>query len=140
MATEKRMFNENRCRIINFILENPGEHFSSIMRELDLTKRGLGYHLEILVEEGLIDAKPLGIFKFYYPAGYEETKRKLTPMQQEIVDLMREATRTVEEIGDILEKTPMAIQYHLKNLLLMGIIRRDDIGNNILYRYVVDEI
>ena len=86
----KKLSNENRCNIFNFILENPGKHFSEIMRALYMTKRGLGYHLERLVEEGLIDAKPHGIFKFYYPPGYEETTKKLTPMQQEIVDIIKE--------------------------------------------------
>ena len=134
---DKRLFNENRCNIVNFILENPGEHFSSIMRELYLTKRGLGYHLERLVEEGIIDVKPLGIFRFYYPDGYEDTGRKLTPMQQ-VVDVIREGLSTKNEIADAMEKTPKAINYHLYNLLEMGIIGRKKVNNYIVHWHVIE--
>ena len=109
------------------------------MRELYLTKRGLGYHLERLVEEGVIDVKPHGIFKFYYPAGYEETTRKLTPMQQEIVDIIRKDLCSTHEIADILEKTTKAIDYHLSNLLKMEVIERRGVGNGVFHWHVVEE-
>ncbi len=51
---DEKYYNENRCAIFNYIMENPGVHFSGIMRALNLTKRGLGYHLEKLVEEGIV--------------------------------------------------------------------------------------
>jgi len=128
VIVEKRLFNENRCKIINYVMENPGRHFSSIMRELDFTKRGLGYHLEILVKEELIETKSLGIFKFYYPAGYDETKKNLTPKQQEIVDIVRKGSSTKKEIANIMGQTPASVYYHLKNLLKMGIVERKEIG------------
>ena len=128
VIVEKRLYNANRCRIINYVMENPGRHFSSIMRELDFTKRGLGYHLENLVREGLIDARSLGIFKFYYPAGYEGTEKNLTPKQQEIVDIVRKGSSTKEEIANIMGQTPPSVYYHLKNLLKMGLVERKEMG------------
>ena len=127
MTMDKKLLNKNRCNIFNYIIENPGKHFSEIMRALKMTKRGLGYHLEKLVEEGLIIAKPHGIFKFYYPAG-ADIPRHLTPMQQEIVDLIKGDTCTAEEIADVLEKTKKAIEYHVGKLIRMEVIGKNDKG------------
>ena len=66
---DKKLFNENRGKIFNYIIEHPGTHFSAIMRSLKMTKRGLGYHLEKMVEEEILVSVPHGIFRFYYPAG-----------------------------------------------------------------------
>ena len=50
----KQMSNPTRRRIFNYIKENPGRYFSAIMRAMGLSKRGLGYHLEKMLEEGII--------------------------------------------------------------------------------------
>ena len=127
LLKKKTLFNENRNRIFNFVIEHPGTHFSAIMRSLKMTKRGLGYHLEKMVEEGIIVSVPHGIFKYYYPTG-ADIPRHLTPMQQEILDMIREEPCTVVEIADVLEKTKKAIEYHVGNLLRIGVIRTNDQG------------
>lgn len=136
MIEERRLFNQNRCDIFNFIIKNPGKHFSNIMRDLDLTKRALGYHLERLVEEGLVDVQPHGIFKFYYPAGYEDTSKKLTPMQQQIFEIIRETPCSTDELADVLGKSKRAVQYHLKNLESIGFIERKKMTNGTHHWYV----
>ena len=128
MTMDKKLLNKNRCNIFNYIIENPGKHFSDIMRALGMTKRGLGYHMERLVEEGLIMVVPHGIFKFYYPPG-ADIPQHLTPMQQEILDLIQRDPCTVGEIADVLEKTKKAIDYHVGNLAGMGLIGNNDEGN-----------
>lgn len=92
-----------------------------------MTKRGLGYHLERMVEEEIIVAVPHGIYKYYYLPG-ADIPQHLTPMQQEIVDLIRKDPCTVKEIADVLEKTKKAIEYHVGNLAVMGIIGKNDQG------------
>ena len=127
LLKKKTLFNENRNRIFNFVIEHPGTHFSAIMRSLKMTKRGLGYHLEKMVEEGIIVSVPHGIFKYYYPTG-ADIPRHLTPMQQEIVDLIKGDTCTAEEIADVLEKTKKAIEYHVGKLIRMEVIGKNDKG------------
>ena len=117
-------YNKNRCAIFNYIMENPGEHFSGIMRALGLTKRGLGYHLEKLVEEGIIVTNSRGIFTFYYPYG-AEIQKPLRPTQRKIADLIKEEPCTTEEIAEILEHSESSINYHLYNLVKLGIIQRN---------------
>ena len=121
MITDKKLQNENRCAIFNYIIENPGKHFSEIMRSLNMTKRGLGYHLERLVAEGLIVAVSHGIFKYYYTPG-ADIKRPLTPMQQEIVDIIRVEPCNTGELANVLEKTIKAVEYHLMNLVKMDMV------------------
>lgn len=118
----KGIYNKNRCNIFNFIIENPGKHFSDIKRKLNLTKRGLGYHLEKMVKEGLITEKPQGIFKFYYPANMEQPASKLTPMQQRIFDIINEEPCTTDEIADVMDKSKRSVEYHLGNLSRQGYI------------------
>jgi len=123
----KGLYNENRNNIFNFIIEHPGTHFSGIMRSLKMTKRGLGYHLEKMVEEEILVSVPHGIFRFYYLAG-ADIPQHLTPMQQEILDLIRGEPCTAEEIADVLDKTVKAIIYHVKNLAGMGLIGENEQG------------
>ena len=127
LLKKKTLFNENRNKIFNFVIEHPGTHFSSIMRSLKMTKRGLGYHLERMVEEGIIMSVPHGIFKYYYPTG-ADIPQHLTPMQQEIVDLIKGDTCSAEEIADVLEKTKKAIEYHVGKLIRMEVIGKNDQG------------
>ena len=117
-------YNKNRCAIFNYIMENPGEHFSGIMRALGLTKRGLGYHLEKLVEEGIVVTEPRGIFKYYYPYG-AEIQKPLSPTQRKIADLIKEEPCTAGEIGEILERSESSTHYHLTNLVKLGIIEKN---------------
>ena len=133
---EKKLYNKNRCDVFNHIIQNPGKHFSGIMRDLNLTKRGLGYHLERLVEEGLVMAKSKGIFKFYYPAGYKDAQKRLTPMQQKVFDILKEEPCSTEELADIMGKSRSSIEYHDKNISDMGFIVQRKVKGNTYHWYV----
>ena len=93
-----------------------------------MTKRGLGYHLEKMVKEGILASVPHGIFRYYYPAG-ADIPPHLTPKQQEILDVIREKPRTVEEIAGVLDKTAKSIEYHVQNLAGMEMIETNDQGH-----------
>ena len=121
---DKRLLNKNRCAIFNYIIENPGKHFSEIMRQLKMTKRGLGYHLQRLIEDGIIVSKPLGR---YYPVGADILPH-FTPMQKKVVDFIKGDPCTTEEIAYVLDKTTKAMEYHVRNLAKMGVIRMKEDG------------
>ena len=117
-------YNKNRCDLFNYIIENPGEHFSGIMRALNLNKRALAYHLEKLVEEGIVVSKAHGIFTFYYPYG-AEIQKPLRPTQRKIADLIKEEPCTTGEITEIVQLSQSSIYYHLTNLVKQGIIEKN---------------
>ncbi|TFF95527.1 MAG: winged helix-turn-helix transcriptional regulator, partial [Promethearchaeota archaeon] len=58
--------NEIREKIIKTILENPGIHTNEILRDLDLAKGQLQWHLDILLSNGIIKMKKLGQYKTFY--------------------------------------------------------------------------
>ena len=138
MENDKRLFNETRCRIFNYIVENPGKHFAAIMRGLGLSLQGLGYHLVILVKEGLIDTTSLGKSKFYYPGGYKIEARVMTPKQQEMFEILQKDPRTIGELAEVLGKSRNTISEHLNNLSRMGVIVRK-CSKNVYYWHVVEE-
>ena len=57
----------SRGRVYQFIELNPGEHFNSIRRALDLNIGTATYHLEVLSRNGLITSRQDGIYKRFYP-------------------------------------------------------------------------
>jgi len=117
-------YNENRCKIFNYIMEHPGEHYSKIMRALNLRKCSLGYHLKKMVEEGIIVTHSHGIFTFYYPYG-AEMEKPLTPMQRKVFNIIKNEPCTSAEIADILERSENSINYHLTNLVKLRVIKRN---------------
>lgn len=123
------IFNENRCRIFNYIMENPGRHFSEIMRELGLTKRGLGYHLEKMTKEGIIISQSTGFFKYYYPLGSRVESKNITPAQEKVIDILREKPASTKELADTMKKSPRSVDYHLKNLREKGFVAVRKVGN-----------
>jgi len=133
------IFNENRCNIFNFIVQNPGKHFGEIKRKLNLTKRGLGYHLEKMLDEGLISIKPHGIFKFYYPSGMELPSKVLTPMQQKIFELIKEESCTTRKIAEIMKKSERSIDYHVNNMNKLGfIIKKKRKGKGVYWHVITN--
>ena len=132
----KEMFNEKRCRIFNYVMENPGRHFSEIKRELGFPKRTLGYHLDKMMNEGILISQSKGIFKFYYPVGYDVKPERLTPTQQKVVDALREKSMTTREMATIMDKSMPTTKYHLDKLREMGFVDRRIVGTG--YEWYVE--
>ena len=132
----KELFNEKRCRIFNYIMENPGRHFSEIKRKLGIPKRTLGYHLDKMINEGIVVSRPKGIFKFYYPIGYNVEPENITPTQRKVVDVLREKPMTTREIAKIMNKSLPSIKYHLDKLREMGFVDRRSVGTG--YEWYVE--
>ena len=132
----KEMFNEKRCRIFNYVIENPGRHFSRIKRELGLPKRTLGYHLDKMMNEDILISQSKGRFKFYYPVGYDVEPERLTPTQKELMDALRERTMPTREIATTMGMSMPAVSYHLVKLREMGFVERRRAGKG--YEWYVE--
>ncbi len=59
--------NKNRKIIIELILETPGIHFNEIRRRNDMNPGQLTWHLNILVNYGIIMMKKVGIYNCFFP-------------------------------------------------------------------------
>ena len=132
------LYNENRCAIFNYITENPGNHYGALVRTLDIPKRTILYHLRQLVKEELIRSKSHKGHKFYYLAGTTEFLQPLTPVRQRIIDIIRRKPCGSEEIAEILEMAKGGIDYQLKKLVEIGILKQVK-GDNQSFWYSVNE-
>ena len=133
------LYNENRCAIFNYIIENPGNHFGALVRTLDIPKQTLLCHLRQLVKEELIVSKSHKGHKFYYPAGTTDFLQPLTPVRQRIIDIIAKKPRSSEEIAEILSMANGGIDYQLKKLAIMGILKEVKRENQSIWYSVNEE-
>jgi len=133
------LYNENRCAIFNFIIENPGNHFGALVKILDIPKETLLYHLRQLVKEELIVSKSHKGHKFYYLTGTTDFLQPLTPVRQRIIDIIRRKPCSNEEIAEILEMAKGGIDYQLKKLAIMGVLKEVKRDNQSFWYSVNEE-
>ncbi|MCK4379788.1 MAG: hypothetical protein KAW51_01540 [Candidatus Lokiarchaeota archaeon] len=121
--------NENRNKIIDLILNEPGIHFNELLRKTGLAAGNLVWHLDILVTYKVIGKKRIGNFIAYFPY-YQKN-----PISN--VDLKLKKSKLTLEVLEMIEKQPgiwnniitkkfkvdhKTIQYHLNKLIDLGLI------------------
>ncbi len=121
---------EIRGLIRGYIIANPGDHYSSIKRNLDLNNGTLAYHLRVLEQNGFVKSMFDGIYKRYYPANINISKlKKNVSKQEEIFNIILEHPGvTMDQIGRLIGVSRQVVNYHVKNLIRAGIVdyKRDD--------------
>jgi len=116
--------NENRLSIINQILRSPGIHHNELLRNCDLQKGQLQWHLDVLLKYNVIKKEKYGQFTIYFPITtsfdakeYLEnliTKSKTT---SEILNIIKENPGiNSSEIARILSLSRNTIKYHIDKL------------------------
>jgi predicted transcriptional regulator len=115
---------EIRGLIRGYIIANPGDHYSSIKRNLDLNNGTLAYHLRVLEQSGFIKSMYDGIYKRYYPSNVNISKlKKNVSKQEEIFNIILEHPGvTMEEIGRMIGVSRQVVNYHVKNLIRVGVV------------------
>jgi len=115
---------EIRGLIRGYIIANPGDHYSSIKRNLDLNNGTLAYHLRVLEQNGFIKSMYDGIYKRYYPANINISKlKKNVAKQEEIVNIILDNPGvTMEQIGRMIGVSRQVVNYHVKNLIRGGVV------------------
>ena len=121
--------NENRNKIIDLILNEPGIHFNELLRKTGLAAGNLVWHLDILITYKVIGKKRIGNFIAYFPY-YQKN-----PISN--IDLKLQKSKLTLEVLEMIEKTPgiwnniitkkfkvdhKTIQYHLDKLSDLGLI------------------
>lgn len=122
---------ETRRKIYDFIQKFPGLHVREISRRLEIPFSTLQYHLRFLEKRELVKAKDDGKYIRYYI--YSKFGRK----EKDVVDLIRKKTTrsmifyfltfivcSQVEISKSIEKHPTTIEFHLKKMEKMGIIKQ----------------
>ncbi|MFX0134349.1 MAG: winged helix-turn-helix transcriptional regulator [Candidatus Hodarchaeota archaeon] len=129
LSLDEVLENENRNKIIDLILNEPGIHFNELLRRTGLAAGNLVWHLDILLTYKVIGKKRIGNFIAYFPY-YQKN-----PISN--VDLKLQKSKLTLEILEIIEQKPgiwnnlitkkfkvdhKTIQYHVKKLIELNLI------------------
>ena len=129
LTLEEVLENENRNKIIDLILEEPGIHFNELLRQTGLAAGNLVWHLDILETYKVIGKKRISKFIAYFPY-YQKN-----PISNLDIELSK--SKLTLEILEMIEKEPglwnnlitkrlkvdhKTIQYHVDKLKELGLI------------------
>lgn len=131
-----------RGKIHGYVLANPGDHYSSIRKALDLTNSSLTYHLRVLEKEELIKSQRDGMYKRFYPIGAKlpDNGGPFTLVQQRILGAIIETPGTCQkDIASMLGVSSSTVNYHIEKLIEQGLIKARRKGMRIAYYFVGDE-
>ena len=119
--------NENRHSIYAHIIHNPGARFGTIKKDLSISNGTLSHHIRKLEEAKLVRTRRKGNFRFIYPTCMDEDPIPLTPVQNDIIRIMKKAEGiSTEALAAEVGKGEKTVRYHLDNLGDMGLVRYED--------------
>ncbi|MBA7517162.1 hypothetical protein ES705_09215 [subsurface metagenome] len=135
LSLDEVLENENRNKIIDLILNEPGIHFNELLRKTGLAAGNLVWHLDILQTYKIIGKKRVGNFIAYFPY-YQKN-----PISN--VDLKLQKSKLTLKILEMIEQEPgiwnnlitkkfkvdhKTIHYHLNKLNELGLIKLEKEG------------
>lgn len=116
--------NERRRRIHDAIEEEPGIHFTALMRKTGLPNGALYHHLSVLERNGLITSRRMGGRRVFSPAGRETASEDVTRAEHDLLDLLPLEGITQAALAERLGITRQGVNYHVKNLEAKGALRQ----------------
>lgn len=127
-----------RGKIYGYILANPGDHYNSIKKALELSNGVFSYHLHILEKEGIIKSARDGTYKCFYPSGMRIPSNggSLKKSQILIIEKIKEMPGiSQKDIATFLGVSSPTINYHIKELIKLGIIKAERKGMRLKYYF-----
>ncbi len=138
---KKVLDHETRGLIRGYIIANPGEHYTTIKRELNLKNGTLSHHLKVLEREELIRSKRDGIFKRFYPIEERVPSdlMRVSRIQESILNnIIEHPGITQRGLATKLEVSHQVVNYHVKKLVSSRLVKAERLGKMTKY-YAVDE-
>jgi len=121
---------QNRKRIFECIRASPGIHFREIQRRTELPIGVLEYHLNYLVNRGVLSLDKRENFSRYFPSGEvgADKQRILSALRQEIprgiiLYLLRNPGANHGELLGNFSISGGTLSYHVKKLVNKGVVR-----------------
>ena len=91
--------NENRKKIIAMILQEPGIHNNELLRQCNMQKGQLQWHLYVLMQYGIIKKEKLGQFSVFFPIKMDKDPNQYSR-------LLIGKSKTSLKVLDLIEKNP----------------------------------
>ncbi|MFX1307542.1 MAG: winged helix-turn-helix transcriptional regulator [Promethearchaeota archaeon] len=131
--------NENRLNILREILKNPGIHQNELLRNCDLQKGQLQWHLDVLLKNRIIKKEKYGQYTIYFPitSSIESIEHfKNLPTKSETTEKVLEIIQknpgiNSSKISRILNLSRNTIKYHIDKLSENDLIYLKEKGRKI---------
>ncbi|UCG70445.1 MAG: PKD domain-containing protein [Thermoplasmata archaeon] len=125
-----------RGKIYGYIVANPGDHYNSIKKALKLPDGSFAHHIHILEKEGIIKSARDGTYRRFYPPEMKvpDNGGSLKKSQLLIIDSIKETPGiSQKDIASILGVSSATVNYHLKELIRLGIVKAERAGMRMRY-------
>jgi predicted transcriptional regulator len=138
IAKDKVLDHKTRYGIQGLIVENPGVHYSAIIREYGLTNGVAAYHLSVLEREGYIRSIRDGMHRRFYtstakmPSTHNQTPEELRERALSIIH--KRPGISQKEISEEMGVNRDTIGYHLRELVKNGDLQTSRDGKYVVYR------
>lgn len=126
--------NFQRGRIYQYILMNPGDHFSHIKKMLALNSGTLTYHLSVLERREFVKSRTDGRFRRFYPYEMRVEHGPHRDIQELILGyLANNPGISQKEIAHALNIHVSTVNYHVNMMVGAGLLRSSKEGRIQLY-------
>jgi predicted transcriptional regulator len=122
---------QTRGMILGYLMVHPGDTYTHLKRNLQLTNGTLSYHLVVLEREGILRGQTYGVHKRFFPVGVRvpEDGGGLHEVQMRMLGAIREVPGlAVKDIAGALGITSQHALYHIRGLAAKGLVRLERKG------------
>lgn len=125
-----------RKRILEYIIQHPGEYHNMIQRDLDMNLSRVSYHLHRLVAEETVVRVQDGIYVRYFPKG-APIVIPINTVEEKIISLIiSNPNITQKPLLEILDLPRPIARYHISRLLAEGKIAKETYGQQVRLKVV----
>jgi predicted transcriptional regulator len=129
-----------QSRVYECIKAHPGIHLRKIGRDLGLATGDVQYHLYRLESEGRVNSVRRGLYKLFYPSDlFGDAQRKLLGVltqetaREVLLNIIQNPNTSQEELALILQVSQPTISWHIKRLVELGILQKEQKGRSVAY-------
>jgi len=138
--TLKEIFgNENRKKVIKLILKSPGIHHNELLRECNIQKGQLQWHLDVLLKYNIIRKEKFGQYSLYFPLmnsietleSFENGLAKSETTTKVFKLIQKNPGISSSEISDKINLARNTVKYHVDKLSESNLILFKKMGRKI---------
>ena len=134
---------QTQRRILDYISSHPGVHLRQICRELGLAMGNVQYHVHRLERDGRVNSVRRGVYKFFYPSTLFGAKQRdmlsvltLDTPRELLLHMIEKPDSSQDELARAMAISQPTASWHLKRLIQLGIVQKEQAGRSVTYRVV----
>ncbi len=125
LKKDKMLDHETRQKLVDHLRENPGAHYSGMLKDLDLAHGVLTHHLNMLETTEIIFSKQDQQYRRFYLDGMSRDGPLVMGQKKEVLNAVRRNPGSTQAgIGRTLDMSRMMVSYHVRSLEDLGLVER----------------